>query len=571
MPDPILLQTPTTLAASAMLLHWWMPLLFLVPLMGWAWVVSTIFDKDAARFHLKREQYNIMHFVVAVIATAVVFLAPLTFWITWPVALALLGMHLIIYVQVRNGSDRVPTSNKWSMNPAVWFAAASEGKKKDKDKTKQVKGISMFFKGPAGVLEPPEPGIPEFDVRIAAEDLLAQAVDKRSHTLELQPMNESAYAATCTIDGVRTALSQLQAPQAVAVINFYKSLAGFDLEDRRRRQLTDVQFGIGGPGKTPLRIATQGTSKGMRLSLAVDPASQVDRRIETLGLFDNQLENLRAIINDGKGVVLLAAPNHNGRTSTLYALLRAHDAYTSNVQVIELEQAATIEGVRHTVFDPQGGSEFATTVRSVVRRDPDVVGIAEMPDEETAKVVARADHDHTRIYLSLRAPDVFQAIQLYTRAVGDASLAAQSLHGVIGTRLLRKLSPNARIAYTPSPEMLKKLGLPAEVKKLYRTEGTVMMKDKPEADPLSQGTGYFGQVGAFSVHPLGEDDRKLIAANELGALRAAFRQRKQHSLTSAAMQLVVKGETSVEEVARVFQGADPAKQAKKPQSAPATA
>lgn len=556
MPNLICLHPINTLAAGAMLLQWWMPILFLIPLAGWAWVISTLFDKDAARFHLKRAQSNLVHMLVALAATGTIFLAPLSFWITLPIAVALLAAHLLVYIQLRNASDRVPAGAKWSMNPSVWIAKATEGKKKKGKDPKLAKGISMFFKGPGGVAEPPEAGSPEFEVRLAAEDLLSQAVNRRSPVMELAPLNESSYAATCMVDGVRTAISQLPVPQAVSVINFYKAIAGFDLEDRRRRNLTDISFGIGGPGKTPLRIATQGTSKGMRLTLSVDPAQQVDRRIETLGLFEGQMADLRTIIEDAKGVVLLAAPVHNGRTSTLYAMLRAHDAYTSNVQVIELEQSATIEGVRHTVWDSNTGGEFATTARSVLRRDPDVVGIAEMFDEETAKVVARADHDHTRVYLSVRAPDVFQAIQLYSRAVGDAELAANSLHGVVGTRLLRRLSPNAKIPYAPTPDMLKKLGLPAEVKTLYRTEGTVMMKDKAEADPLSQGTGYFGQVGAWAVHPLNEEDRKLIASNELGALRAVFRQRKQHSLTSAAMQLVVKGDTSVEEVARVFQGGD---------------
>ncbi|MCA9292300.1 MAG: Flp pilus assembly complex ATPase component TadA [Phycisphaerales bacterium] len=570
MPNMISFDSMTTLAAGAMLLQWWMPILFLIPLAGWAWVVSTIFDKDAARFHLKREQYNILHMGAALIATAVLFLAPLPFLITFPIAAGLLAAHLLIYMQMRNASDRVPAGSKWSMNPSVWFEKASEGKKKKGKDPKLAKGISMFFKGPGGVAEPPEAGSPEFEVRLAAEDLLSQAVDRRSPVMELAPLNESAYAATCMVDGVRTAISQVPAPKAIAIINFYKAIAGFDLEDRRRRNITDIAFGIGGPGKTPLRVSTQGSSKGMRLSLYVDPAQQVDRRIDTLGLFEKQMADLRTIIEEAKGVVLLAAPVHNGRTSTLYALLRAHDAYTSNVQVIELEQSATIEGVRHTVWDSNSGGEFATTVRSILRRDPDVVGIAEMYDEETAKVVARADHDHSRVYLSVRAPDVFEAIQIYSRAVGDANLAANSLHGVIGTRLLRKLSPNAKIPYTPAPDVLKKLGLPPEVKTLYRTEGTVMMKDKAEADPLSQGTGYFGQIAAFAVHPFSEEDRRLIATNELGALRAAFRQRKQHSLTSAAMQLVVQGETSVEEVARVFQGGGQ-KQARKPSSTPASA
>jgi len=237
----------------------------------------------------------------------------------------------------------------------------------------------------------------------------------------------------------------------------------------------------------------------------------------------------------------------------MYAMVKAHDAYTSNVQTIELEPQAPIEGVRLNHFDPlQDGAEFPTLVRSILRRDPDVVGIAELPDEETAKTICRADHEHTRTYVSIRADSALTAIQMFCRAVGDQELAAKSIRGVVAQRLLRRLSENAKIPFQPTPEMLKKLGLPAEVKTLYRTEGKVLIKDKLEPDPVSGGTGYFGQVGAFAVHFIEDEARKLIAANDMTGLRALFRQRKQPTINTSAMQLVVKGETSVEEVLRVL-------------------
>ena len=287
--------------------------------------------------------------------------------------------------------------------------------------------------------------------------------------------------------------------------------------------------------------------------MLINPEDQVQRRVDELGVLPSQIEELKKIVADGSGVVLLAAPPDNGRTSTMYAMVRAHDAYTSNVQTIELEPQAPIEGVRLNLFDPQeDGAEFSTLVRSILRRDPDVVAVAELPDDETAKTIARADHDHTRTYVSLRADSALAAIQMFCRAVGDQELAAKALRGVVAQRMLRRLSENAKIPFQPTPEMLKKLGLPAEVKTLYRTEGKVLIKDKLEPDPVSGGTGYFGQVGAFAVHHIDEEARKLIGANDMSGLRALFRQRKQPSINTAAMQLVVKGDTSVEEVLRVL-------------------
>src|SRR5205085_10140609 len=119
------------------------------------------------------------------------------------------------------------------------------------------------------------------------------------------------------------------------------------------------------------------------------------------------------------GVVLLAAPADGGRTTTLYSVLKMHDAYTSNVQTVEMEPQDSLEGVRQNPFEAAGeGPEYSTFVRSILRRDPQVVGIAEMPDEQTAKEIARVDTERTRIYLSLRTDNVMTALQAWATAVG---------------------------------------------------------------------------------------------------------------------------------------------------------
>lgn len=43
------------------LVGWWYALLVLPPFAGWAWLVSTVFDKHAARFFLGREKWNLIH------------------------------------------------------------------------------------------------------------------------------------------------------------------------------------------------------------------------------------------------------------------------------------------------------------------------------------------------------------------------------------------------------------------------------------------------------------------------------------------------------------------------------
>ena len=246
-----------------------------------------------------------------------------------------------------------------------------------------------------------------------------------------------------------------------------------------------------------------------------------------------------------------------------------HDAYTSNVQTLEIEQQDVIEGVKQTVFNPsEDEHEYSRMARSILRRDPDVVGIAELPDADTAKEIAKADHERTRTYVSIRADSAMAAVQLWVKAVGDPAEAAKGLHGVVSVRLMRKLCENCRVPYQPTKEMLAKLGLPADkVQQLHKKGGQVLIKNKPETCPVCDGVGYQGQTGVFELIPLDRDDRKLIAGADFKGLPAQLRKKQLPTSLQAALRKAAEGVTSIEEVTRVTSSGQSRKQAPKKQPA----
>lgn len=547
------------LAQGLMLTNWWSPLILVGAFAGWAWVVSTIYDKDAARHYMPRRTWNLVHLGAGTAALLVVIGLPLPFFIVIPGAIGLLLADLVAYFFAHNADERVPESRKWSLD----FQKMAAARQSTKGKT-QKSASTMVFKGPKGELAVPDKETPEYEVRTEAERIIQRLADLRGAQLDIAPLKDGSYGVTAIVDGVRQPLeaAAMPAARAIALMDLLKTAAALDIQDRRRRLQGDFKLGPAKTGATTFaRVTTMGSAAGMQLSLILDPEGQVKRDLENLGLHPNQLEDLKRIIEARKGVVLVVAPPDNGRTTTLYTLIRAHDAYTSNVQTIEVEPQMAMEGVRQNRFDPKlDGAEYSTTVRSILRRDPDVVGVAEMPDDNTGKEVSKADHDRTRVYLCMPLDGAFMGIQVYAKTVGDQKSAAKSLHGVIAQRLARKLCENCRVEFAPTPDVLKKLGLPLDTKKLYRKGGQVLIKDKPVTCPVCAGTGFFGQVGIFEVYPIGAEERELIAQNDQTGLKAAFRQKKQQSLQQAALMHAISGATSVEEVVRITQPPAPPKQ-----------
>jgi general secretion pathway protein E len=360
------------------------------------------------------------------------------------------------------------------------------------------------------------------------------------------------------VDGVRQAGDTMPAADAAKLMNFWKGAAKLDVADQRKRQQAEVSIERG-ENRKKVRITTIGSQTGPRMTFLVDPEGQVRRKKDHLGLLEPQAKELEAIVADAQGLVLLAGGPDSGRTTTMYSVVKMHDAYTKNVQTIELDVQDAIEGARQNKWDPQAeGPEFSTLVRSILRRDPNVVGVAEVPDQATAKEMAKAEIDRTRVYASIKADNALTAIQLWLKAVGDPELAAKGLHGVVAQKLLRKLCVNCRVAYQPSADMVKKMGLPPDkIKQLFKKGGQVLIKNKPEVCPVCGGGGYIGQEGVFEVFGLGEAERALIKAGDWNALRGEFRKKGLPTIQQAALRKAIDGVTSVEEVMRIT--ADPAK------------
>ncbi|MCC6283694.1 MAG: Flp pilus assembly complex ATPase component TadA [Phycisphaerales bacterium] len=560
-----------TLAAGLMLVSPWKPVLLMLPFIPWGMYVTRIFDKHSAMFHLGRGGWNAVHLCFGLAALLLGLLVPVAANLTGIVGLIVgfftvvlvLGLNLVVYPIMANKDERVPEEHRVSLFD---FSKLAERRAQRADAKREGKVELAIIKPDKSRVPVPQAETPEFALRVEAERLFLEGRGKRATSVDLVQVAKDAFSVSYMVDTVRQQGAQVPAAEAVRVMDFWKGAANMDLAERRKRQQADIKVEAGATA-VPVRVTTSGGQQGLRLSMAFELEKQVRIKAEKLGLTESQLKELREIVDEQKGVVLLAAPAQRGRTTMFYSVIRMHDAYTNNVQTVETEIQDSLEGAKHNLFDPsKEGQDFSKLVRSVLRRDPQVVGVAEM-DPETAQEASRADLDRARVYLSLRAPSALDAVAMWVRAVEDQAKAGKCLHGVMAGNVLRKLCDNCRQPYSPAPDMLKKLGLPADkVPQLFRKGGKVLVKNREEECPACRGGGYLGCEGFYEVYKFGPTEQNLVAEGNMQGLRAELRKRALPTLQQAALKKVVDGITSVEEFARVTQEqpAKPATGAKPP-------
>ncbi len=506
------------------------------------------FESDARRFTLPVVKLNFIFLGVAVLALLGIVLIP-WFAVGWILGAMMMTGTMYTYWKYRD--ERVPASEKFQLG-GEGFAKRMEARRKASSE----RAASVLFTNAKGVKQPvPQKEDPSLTVYIALEQVLIGPIASRATRVDLAS-SQQGVGVSMLVDGTRTKREQLAPDTGNATIDLIKRIAGLDPADRRRRQVGTCKM-EGPSGSTHLTVTTSGSSSGQTVRIDFDRASRFGKSIDTLGLAAAQIEALRIFEKPEhrKGVILISTPAGQGLTTLGYAIIARHDAYTSNIKTLEREPQFRVEGVDHKMFEPEPGvEEFGQMLTKIIRRDPDVVLCGDISEPGSAKAAALMGLESPLVYVLIPAESMAASIAIWTQAVGDQKLATRCLAGVIHQRLIRKLCPNCKSGFTPAPEQAKKLGIaPGKEVQLFRASGKIQVKNRIEDCPVCQGTSYFGQDGIYEVMILDEEARRLLFENDFRTAYArAVREQKMIQLQESALLKVRAGETSLDEVQRIF-------------------
>jgi general secretion pathway protein E len=530
-------------AEPVFLMSLFKPIVFLALATGWGWVVSNL-DSDAGRFYLKRRLWNLGHLASAVLAFGLLLLIPYFFVGLFLALLILVGVSGG-YVYYRN--NEVPPAAKWEVSlQFMRDHMASRGAK-----SAQSRASVVLMKKDESRLPVPSRDDPNVEAHTLFENLLDFALPRNSDRIDIL-VEASKATIVARVDGVSYPQPQAEPTLAMRLIEYLKTAAGLDLAERRKKQNGLIKVDGGELGRHTLDLVTSGSTRGLSMSVNIDPDLRTQMPLEQLGLLEPQQKQVRDLLETLGGVTLVAAPPAQGTTTTLYSILSEHDPYTSSVVTLEDKIAWELEGVHHTLMPVSMPPEkFNEKLMGVFRADPQVLYLTRFADTKTPAHIARGAEE-CRVYMPLEADDTFGALRAWVKAVGDRKLAAKSTAAVIAQRLVRRLCHTCRTPFVPDPAALKKFNLPGKVEQLYHASGKVMVKDKAQACPDCMGLGYRGRTAVFEVMVLDDQARKYVASGEDDKLRAHLRRQRMFWLQEAALAKVVEGVTDIKEVTRAM-------------------
>lgn len=394
---------------------------------------------------------------------------------------------------------------------------------------------------PVGVLER---GAREASVVEFVDSVLGQAIRDHSSDVHFEPF-EGDFRIRCRVDGVLREVAAPPLDRVPAVISRLKVLASLNIAERRRPQDGRIRFPLG-DRSVDLRISTLPTQAGESVVLRVLDQTTAPETLADLGLPGRVEEEVREIVHRPQGLLLVTGPTGSGKTTTLYGCLRIINSPALKILTAEDPVEYEIEGITQLAVNPAIGLTFASTLRSFLRQDPDVLMIGEIRDLETAGIAVQATLTGHRVLSTLHTNDAVGAVTRLIDMGVEPFLLGATLEAVLAQRLVRRICPACREetdAPAPVPAELAPGSETLAGRRIFRGRGC----------GACHGTGYKGRVGIFEWLKITEPMRELILARAPAAeMQRLAAQQGMETLRAAGLRCIFGGLTTVDEVVRLF-------------------
>jgi len=336
---------------------------------------------------------------------------------------------------------------------------------------------------------------------------------------------------------------------AEQVISRLKVLAELDIAERRVPQ--DGSFRVEAGGREiDLRVSIMPSIHGEDAVIRIlDKRAMIEAygalTLEALGFDAPSLVSLRGLAEEAYGMLLVTGPTGSGKTTTLYAALTEIHNGRDKIITIEDPVEYQLPGILQIPVNEKKGLTFAKGLRSILRHDPDKIMVGEIRDKETAEIAVQSALTGHLVLTTVHANNVFDVFGRFTHMGIDPYAFVSALNGIWAQRLVRLNCPHCAVPHPPTDGELARVNLTREqVADYYFKQG------KGCGD--CRGTGYKGRRAIAEILTLNDEIRELIIEKRpIRHIKEAARLNGTRSLREAALELVKRGETTLDEIKRV--------------------
>ena len=373
------------------------------------------------------------------------------------------------------------------------------------------------------------------------ETILKTAISSRASDIHIESSEKNCIV-RCRIDGMLAEIFVFDKDIYPPLVSRLKMLSNLDIAEHRKPQ--DGRFSVQVLGRDyDFRISTLPVIHGESVVMRILDKSKAIIKLSELGMLEDNLAKFSRLTRTPYGMILVTGPTGSGKTTTLYAALNDIKSVEKKMITVEDPVEYQMDMIQQVNVNVKAGLTFASSLRSILRQDPDVIMIGEIRDQETLRIAIQAALTGHLVFSTLHTNDAISAVARVVEMGIEPYLVSGSLIGVEAQRLVRKLCPHCKQKITLTPMQLDHI--------IHLIPDDFTFYAPVGCGKCSQ-TGYLGREMISEILPISDKISSLIAKNatkeELTstALAEGFKDFFTDGIRRAAM-----GITSIQEVYRV--------------------
>ena len=373
--------------------------------------------------------------------------------------------------------------------------------------------------------------------------ILIDAIRKNASDIHIEPY-EKQLRIRYRIDGVLYEVMKPPVKLKSAIISRLKIMSNLDIAERRLPQDGRIKMKMGRGKEMDFRVSVLPVMWGEKIVMRLLDKSNLQLDMTKLGFEEIELAKFKEATSKPYGMVLVTGPTGSGKTTTLYSTLSELNKSTTNLCTAEDPIEFNLFGINQVQMHEDIGLNFASTLRSFLRQDPDTIMVGEIRDFETAEIAVKAALTGHLVLSTLHTNDAPSTVSRMLNMGIEPFLVASSVNLIAAQRLLRRLCVDCKEPIDVPEQSLIDLGAVPEELDTYN-----VMHGK--GCRTCNNTGYKGRVAVYEIMPMTDELAEFVlnGASTLEIKREAIRQ-GMLSLRMAALSKLARGMTSMAEVVR---------------------
>jgi len=375
--------------------------------------------------------------------------------------------------------------------------------------------------------------------------ILTDAIKKIASDIHIEPY-EKEFRVRYRIDGVLYEVMKPPMKLKNAITSRVKIMSELDIAERRLPQDGRIKLKLGRGREMDYRVSVLPTLFGEKTVLRLLDKSNLQLDMTKLGFESEQLEVFKNSIHQPYGMVLVTGPTGSGKTTTLYSALSELNKTSENISTAEDPVEYNLAGINQVQMHEDIGLNFAASLRSFLRQDPDIIMVGEVRDFETAEIAVKAALTGHMVLSTLHTNDAPSTINRLLNMGIEPFLVSSSVNCIVAQRLARRVCEECT---EPDPE--------TRVDELVRA-GMEEIKANDVTPYRGRGcrtcseTGFKGRVALYEVMPIGDELKEFVlnGASATELKREAIRL-GMVTLRQSALHKLAEGITTMNEVFRV--------------------